>query len=397
MAFVERYVPQGPNSLLSDAPGWSSSSLEEVASSGPVCWKCKGKGNVAEKITNKRRKLQQGGQVTSDTIMPIARVKMKSCTVCHGMGFLSPKKKEMSSIASLPGMITMRRRYPTDVGWETIGPQAHAIWLMKCRGYDKAGLKEQAERTCGEEKQAEDQHPLALLHKANTMEMVEAGVVVPPIEHPEYPWFPFNKGEQLCNLVGDWRILQRVGSHRWTTDDIVTAFVAIQEISKRINSDSKGRQLKYLDLGCGNGSVLQMTSWGLIDKYDLQAFGIEARLEAVMLARRSLSFNIGKDRVGDTISVMHGDFRDLEEFMPSDCGRGKVSHNDLGQVQEFNRVKKEEKFDLVTGTPPYFQVDFTTEGDAQQKKVVTSAVINQGGMPTSIQSAPGEKKLTCSL
>ena len=39
-------------------------------------------------------------------------------------------------------------------------------------------------------------------------------------------WLPINPGEQLCNLVGRWRILQRVASHRWTTDDLVTAYVA---------------------------------------------------------------------------------------------------------------------------------------------------------------------------
>jgi tRNA1(Val) A37 N6-methylase TrmN6 len=289
----------------------------------------------------------------------------------------------------------MKRRCPTDGGgWQTFGPKAHAVSLSECRDHVvKQGSEEQADMNCGIKQAEQQHHPLVLLHKANNVDVVEAGVTVPPIAYPEYPWFPFSKGEQLCNLVGDWRILQRVGSHRWTTDDIVTAHVAIQEIvQQRINnSDSNKTCLKYLDLGCGNGSVLQMTSWGLIDKFDFQAFGIEARLEAVLLARRSLSFNIGKDQVGDKISVIHGDFRDLEEYPSLASGdQGRENHNDFGQVQEFHRVK-EGKFDLVTGTPPYFQVDFTTEGDVQQQKVVTCAVINQGGMPTSVQSAPGEK------
>ena len=38
---------------------------------------------------------------------------------------------------------------------------------------------------------------------------------------------------------------------------------------------------------------------------------------------------------------------------------------------------------MITGTPPYFRVDF-----AVNDKQVTSAVINQGGMPTAKQSAP---------
>jgi tRNA1(Val) A37 N6-methylase TrmN6 len=159
-------------------------------------------------------------------------------------------------------------------------------------------------------------------------------------------------------------------------------------------SDAAGKSLKYLDLGCGNGSVLQMVSWGLIDQYDLQAFGIEARQEAVLLARRSLSFNIGKDNVGSKISVIHGDFRDLEDEFSFEFGGTKK--NDVKILKDFNHAKKQ-KFDLVTGTPPYFQVDFRTEyvsssmsSDTDRQKVVTSAVINQGGMPTSIQSAPGK-------
>ena len=31
-------------------------------------------------------------------------------------------------------------------------------------------------------------------------------------------------GEDLCFLAGDWRILQRLGGHRWSLDDLVTAW-----------------------------------------------------------------------------------------------------------------------------------------------------------------------------
>ena len=54
------------------------------------------------------------------------------------------------------------------------------------------------------------------------------------------------------------------------------------------------------------------------------------------------------------------------------------------------------KFDLVTGTPPYFRVDFqvaakkgkSNGANDDDDKVVEKAVINQGGMPTCRQSAP---------
>jgi tRNA1(Val) A37 N6-methylase TrmN6 len=160
-------------------------------------------------------------------------------------------------------------------------------------------------------------------------------------------WVPRN-GEQLCNLVGYWRILQRLGSHRWTTDDLVTSCVALQEVCSN-------KAITYLDLGTGNASVLQMTTWALLkDSRTVDATGIEARLEAVELARRTLSYNIGKDE--SVARIVHGDFRDAQ---------------------------LSRQYDLITGTPPYFRVDF-----AVTDKRVTSAVINQGGMPTAKQSAP---------
>jgi tRNA1(Val) A37 N6-methylase TrmN6 len=160
-------------------------------------------------------------------------------------------------------------------------------------------------------------------------------------------WMP-QRSEELCNLVGTWRILQRVGSHRWTTDDLVTAHVASREVTS-------SQPVKYLDLGTGNASVLQMVTWALLkDNRSVDSTGVEARLEAVNLARRSLSFNLGKD--SSIARIVHGDFRDVS-----------FSH----------------QFDLVTGTPPYFRVDFAVTEDA-----VVSAVINQGGMPTARQSAP---------
>ena len=34
------------------------------------------------------------------------------------------------------------------------------------------------------------------------------------------------RNEDLCHLSGDWRILQRTDGHRWSLDDLVTAWVA---------------------------------------------------------------------------------------------------------------------------------------------------------------------------
>ena len=37
-------------------------------------------------------------------------------------------------------------------------------------------------------------------------------------------------GEMLCGLSGQWLIYQRVNGHRYSTDDVCTAYVAIKEL-----------------------------------------------------------------------------------------------------------------------------------------------------------------------
>lgn len=350
---VERYVPTGGFALVSDAPGWKTDDKQQ---SGPTCWKCKGGKEIIDKKASRKEAKESKKK---------AKVS-KKCPVCDGRGFLNPKKQEIESLAAKQGMITRRRRCNSD--WIDHEPKSFAMKELEDLLQENPSLLKKGQ-------------PLYFLQQANSLETKDEGVSVPEEKFYEYPWFPCNKGEQLCNLVGSWRILQRVGSHRWTTDDIMTAYVALQELE---GLDCFQRNdVRYIDLGCGNGSVLQMTSWGLLKKHTLKAFGIEARSEAAALARRSLTFNIGKDAVGETISVIHGDFRDLERHEPFANEKGI---NIQSQVEKFYK-EKAKKFDLVTGTPPYFQVDFSVKEDYGEK-VVTKAVINQGGMPSSIQSAP---------
>lgn len=298
----ERYVPQGRASLVEDAPGWGEETqgTHETNKSGPACWKCRGSGAV---------KPPKG---------TVGQPNYSDCSVCDGRGRLAPKRKEVMA-ATNPGTITRGRRCP--YGWIQSGPAPHALT-------EKTKWSKYVEKANqGSDIQVEKEESMSDEHVPNWM--------------PTY-------SEELCNLVGTWRILQRVGSHRWTTDDLVTAYVASREVTP---SDT----VEYLDLGTGNASVLQMVTWALLkDNRSVDATGVEARLEAVNLARRSLSFNLGKD--SSTVRIVHGDFRDVF-----------FSH----------------QFDLVTGTPPYFRVDFAVTQD-----VVISAVINQGGMPTGRQSAP---------
>lgn len=156
----------------------------------------------------------------------------------------------------------------------------------------------------------------------------------------------------MSNCVIWWEIgesFRKLG-HCWTTDNIVTAHVAIQERLNEFSSgtsDNSEHSLRYLDLGCGNVSVLQMVSWDLLlNKSNLTAYGIKARSEAVGLARRSLSFNVGPSTSDSTsssfaeknVSVIHGDFRDLErdEVLFQDKDRNM---NNLQQLEDFCQTK----------------------------------------------------------
>ena len=121
-------------------------------------------------------------------------------------------------------------------------------------------------------------------------------------------------------------MFQRLDGHRWSLDDLVTAWVALR---------GAGSVHRALDLGCGIGSVLMMVAWGLPSA---RVLGVEAQDLSFGLCRRSLAYNGLQDRV----EVRHGDLRDPE-------------------------LVTESGFDLVTGTPPYFDVRDGVVSDMPQK------------------------------
>lgn len=130
------------------------------------------------------------------------------------------------------------------------------------------------------------------------------------------------QGEELCWLTGHWRIFQRVGGHRWSTDDLVTAWWARKSWVECRGVDAPAPS-RCLDLGCGIGSVLMMVAW----QYPAaRCTGIEAQRTSAAMARRSLRYNGADGRC-----VVHdGDIRDAA-VLPDGTPR----------------------FDLVTGTPPH--------------------------------------------
>src|SRR5262249_20078807 len=88
-------------------------------------------------------------------------------------------------------------------------------------------------------------------------------------------------GEGLCHLAGNWRILQLVRGHRWSLDDLVTAWFAAEVVG----GAPPGR---FADLGCGIGAVLLLLAWRFPAARGL---GVEAQPVSVDLARRSLAWN----------------------------------------------------------------------------------------------------------
>ena len=135
-------------------------------------------------------------------------------------------------------------------------------------------------------------------------------------------------GEDLGYLAGDWRILQRLHGHRWSLDDLVTAWFAA-----RVVEESSARTI--LDLGCGIGSVLMLLAWRFPAT---RAVGIEAEETSVALARRSLAWNDAAGRC----HVVLGDLRD-PTLLPAAA------------------------FDLVAGTPPYLRVGRATPPSREQR------------------------------
>lgn len=143
--------------------------------------------------------------------------------------------------------------------------------------------------------------------------------------------------EDLCYLSGDWRLFQPRRGHRWSLDDLVTAWVATATAQERASvfaatgvADPGGLAApaaeRALDLGCGLGSVLSMVAWRWPHA---RVLGIEAQPARAALARRSLEYNGAATRC----HVLDGDLRD-----PS-----------LAQ-----RLAGEAPFPLITATPPYF-------------------------------------------
>ncbi len=113
-------------------------------------------------------------------------------------------------------------------------------------------------------------------------------------------------------------MFQLKGGHRFSTDDMMCGWraAAHQPHARRL-----------LDIGSGIGSV-GLYALGLVQRPDATLIGVEAQRISHELAKRSVARNGLQDRV----QMIHGDLRDASVMDP------------------------EQRFDLVTGSPPYIPV-----------------------------------------
>lgn len=143
----------------------------------------------------------------------------------------------------------------------------------------------------------------------------------------ETPGLEVGEGETLDVLCGHLRIFQLKNGHRYSTDDILTAWYGTSWCPSART---------ILDLGSGIGTVAMVAAWRTPGS---RVVTVEAQEESIRLARKSVRWNGFEDR----FEIRQGDLRDPAVLDP------------------------EEKFDLVLGSPPYFPLGTGVEGDHPQK------------------------------
>jgi tRNA1Val (adenine37-N6)-methyltransferase len=134
------------------------------------------------------------------------------------------------------------------------------------------------------------------------------------------------EGETLDFICGHFRIFQFAKGHRYSTDDVLTAWYGTTH-APRVD--------RAADLGSGIGSVALISAWRLPGATFCT---VEAQEMSIRLARKTMEFNGLTSR----FTLYQGDLRD----------ESILAH--------------EAPFDLVTGSPPYFPPGTATAADHAQ-------------------------------
>ncbi|HEY6079454.1 MAG TPA: methyltransferase [Polyangiaceae bacterium] len=146
-------------------------------------------------------------------------------------------------------------------------------------------------------------------------------------------------------LTRDVRVYQRAKGHRFSSDDVATAYVAYQ---------AAPQARRVLDLGCGLGSVLLQLAWKLPHA---ELLGVEAQPMSFALLGR----NVARSGFAKRVRIVHADLR--EPFASSEPG---------------------ERFELVTGTPPYFPTHAALDAEDEQR--ARARVEYRGGIEAYVEA-----------
>lgn len=138
---------------------------------------------------------------------------------------------------------------------------------------------------------------------------------------------PLENDETLDALCGDFRLFQLKNGHRFSTDDVLTAWYGTTWCPTART---------ILDLGSGIGTVATIAAWRC---RGAQLVTVEAQPESVRLAGKSAVYN----ELVARMDIREGDFR------------------------EPTLLRDSERFDLVLGSPPYFPPEAGVHGDHPQK------------------------------
>ena len=133
--------------------------------------------------------------------------------------------------------------------------------------------------------------------------------------------------ETLDAISGHFRLFQLCDGHRFSTDDILTAWYGTSWCPTARTA---------LDLGSGIGTVGMISAWRLPGA---KFVTVEAQSDSVALARKSAQYNGLTGRY----EIHEGDFR------------------------ADNILRADEKFDLITGSPPYFPPEAGVKSEHPQK------------------------------
>jgi tRNA1(Val) A37 N6-methylase TrmN6 len=154
----------------------------------------------------------------------------------------------------------------------------------------------------------------------------------------------------LDRLTADVSVFQRKKGHRFSSDDVITAWVAMQVCPA---------PERVLDLGCGLGSVLLHLAWSVPAA---TLVGVEVQDVSFALLQR----NVAHNRLGERVAIHHGDFRDpaLQQHLQASG-----------------------PFPLVTGTPPYFPTGTATHADDDQR--ARARMETRGGIEAYVETGAG--------